>query len=421
MDRRCLQCNGPLPPTRRERGRIASGNHQHYCSDTCLDLARTWVCKGCGTLDKAHKPSRKRTYCAKCVGRQENTVARTVFQKTRDRQIAQGRVLVACNYDKCPRPGDLLDLTRSESQRPSRCRHPECKAALREERHGGCSPLTGREIFCADCGESRGYRPPYYERKFKFCRVCAQRMREANTLPTQTVETAAPLVADGQAHALKEWRTCGLDGCESGRLVWISEIKKYPDRTFYCSWAHVKAAQAARTQHIHCRGCTQERVLERAHIPRAFDPETMTYLCQACWPVRSVVQTFDCHRAGCSIRFERRVLVSALDVPRFCSRTCRVLHYDGGRAVCANPRCYNPIPRRKRYNRYCSTSCYEASKPGRPTPHRQPSKAEGLVVAQIESGVRRIKVIVDRTGVARNTVRRVFRERGIVAGPHALT
>jgi len=421
MDRRCLQCKGPLPRARRQgRGRITSGNHPHYCSDACFDVARTWICVGCGALDKACRPCRKRTYCADCLGRHYNKAAR-VFQETRDRQVAQGRVLVACTYDKCSRPQDLLDRTRSQSKRPASCRHDECKVALREERHGGCNPLTGREIFCMGCGQSRGYRPPYYEHKFKYCRVCAQRRREANTISPQTVKTSTSLVGDGQAHALKEWRACGLNGCDSGRLVWISEIRRYPNRTFYCSLSHFKAAMARRGTRIHCRGCGQERALERSHIPRTFDPETMTYLCQVCQPPRSVVRMFTCHRAGCSLTFKRRVFVNAPDIPRFCSLTCRVLHYDGGRAVCANPHCYNPIPRRKRYNRYCSTACYEASKPGRPTLHRKPSKAELLIEPYIESGERRIRVIVDRTGVARNTVRRVFRERGIVAGPYALT
>jgi len=410
MDRRCFQCNGPVLQRR----------HHQYCSATCVDMARTWVCLGCGAIKKARFPSQTKTYCADCLGRKRGIVAQTHFQQTRDQQVARARVLVVCNYDKCPRPLDLLDLTRSQIKHPSSCRHPECKDALREERHGGNRPLAGGEAFCEGCGRSRGYLRPYYARKFPYCRDCAASRRAAFALPDPADPQDAPL-SEVPVRGLKEWRPCGLSGCNSGRLVLISEIKKYPDRTFYCSRPHFKDATAARIPRIRCRSCDRERALERAHIPQTFDPETMTYLCQNCRPARSEMRTFPCDRGGCDITFDRRVSVNAPDIPRFCSLTCRVLHYDGGRAVCANPHCYNPIPRRKRYNRYCGTACYEASKPGRPTPHRQPSKAEGLVVAQIESGVRRIKVIVDRTGVARNTVRRVFRERGIVAGPHATT
>jgi len=401
MERQCLQCETPFTLSHRRK---------YYCSETCVEMARTWVCAGCSAIKKARFPSQKKTYCADCCARQRGFLARTFFQETRDRQVAQGRVLVVCTYDKCPRPEDLLDRTRSESKHPSLCRHPECKIALREDRHGGNRPLAGREAFCTGCGRPRGHLRPSYARKFKHCRACAVRIREAGKIQP---ESPATLVADDQVHELKEWRACGLVGCDSGRLVYVSEIRKYPNRTFYCSRPHFKAATAMRVPRVHCRACGRERALERAHIPQTFDPETMTYLCQACRPTRSLVRMFTCHRAGCSTLFERRVSVNAPDIPRFCSLTCHVLHYDGGRALCANSRCYNPIPRRKLHNRYCGVACYQIAERGQPNPHHQPSKAEQAVLLQWERGERGVRNLATASGVARNTVRRVLREHAL--------
>ncbi len=389
MERRCYYCKEPY----------TLGVHQIYCSEECFKAARTKTCP-CGKQSYVPgRPSRKKAFCDDCTRRRRDIVAQTVFQQTRERQMAQAEVRVVCNYAKCPRPYDLIPLTRNQAKRPSECRHPECKVAYRDDCHGGKRLPTSREIFCKSCGKSRGYHPPSYAREYEYCLKCSRRQH-----PTKNRIPASD----------KEWRPCSLPGCNSGRYVPISTIKRYPERKFVCSRAHSRASAPA--PRIHCRSCPRERRLRSSHIPRTFDAQTMTFVCRVCQPSKTVVETFTCDGVGCDKTFERRVSRKALKKPHFCSPECQGEYRRLLQRLCA--RCGQRIQRRGLNNTYCSWDCFQEAKTGRPNPHRQPSKAERTVLEAIARGIRGARTIEREYGVARNTVRRVFREQGIVAGPH---
>lgn len=380
MERQCRQCETSF----------TFAKHQIYCSGKCVEAARIRTCP-CGKQFRARWPSQKRTLCDDCKQSRLDIVAQTVFRETRERQIAQAHVLVTCNYAQCPRPEELIPLIRSQAKKPSACRHPECRVAYRADCHGGNKLPAGNEAFCEGCGKSRGYRPLSYLRKYKYCPDCVRHQPDSST--------TSP----------KEWVPCALHGCNSGRLIFLSEIKRFADRTFYCSREHFIVAEAIRrgAARIHCNSCGQERRLHRAHVPQTLDFETMTFVCRACRPVKTVRQTFICDRTGCSKIFARRVPLNHKIVPHFCSLTCRAEHYRSLQRLCAH--CRQRIKRRGRHNMYCTWQCYQDYKKGRPNPHHQPSKAEQKVLDAMARGIHGVRTLERECGVARNTVRKVVR------------
>jgi len=394
----CRQCKQLFPVTPR---------HLWYCSDDCVQKARTRACAWC----RKDFPARgygagQKKYCsAECreLGHGLNMMAHA--QANAERQRRESRVDVVCTYAKCPRRHDLISLRRSEAQHPSKCRHPECRVAAREDWKLRGAARKGDERDCKGCRRSMGYLPPNRLDQ-EYCTDCTR----------QGLGRASPRRG--------EWRVCDLEGCTTPVYVRPSQVRRSATGLFYCCPAHgyarpKKSRAQPRTVRARCRVCDHERRVSRGKEPRTFDETTATYLCERCRPWKTETRDFVCSRSGCSVSFPRRVRIAGPTIPRFCTEVCRSQHRRALQRLCA--RCNGPILRRGQSNVYCSLSCYHEAEKDHPNPHRQPSKAELLIEPYIESGERRIRVIVDRTGVARNTVRRVFRERGIVAGPHALT
>ncbi len=339
---------------------------QHFCSDTCSQEAHRRVCQypPCQKGFSVVRPSQKGRYCSKTcqyAALRSQLVANVT--KATSKRVAKGRIYVACAWEHCPRPDELIPAIRSKGA----IRHyhtPDCHKAWQ---HAG--------------GGRKGVK-----------RLGATAERSAVLLGARALVSRACPICD---------KPCPVTASLAARTA-----HSFCSRVHYLEW--FRAHRLDRRQEVRCLTCGEARAYSSCRIPQAVDRVTMAWICPACQVRQTGMRTQVCTYAACGKTFTARVRLRPPSQEHFCCADHRARHYLAQRRARQCQRCGHLIPRRGRKVAYCSWACYIAAKKGRPLPHWRPSKAEQRILEQWTEGVRGVRALARESGASVNTVRKLI-------------